>query len=74
MSGNWRSGSSSGSGSGRTSPSVVQIIQSSQSGHGLLVGEFSSEDGELTTNEQVHIKSEDAQAIFPPSSCVFVAK
>ncbi|KAH6714345.1 hypothetical protein BKA61DRAFT_673641 [Leptodontidium sp. MPI-SDFR-AT-0119] len=73
ISDNWRSGSSSGSGSGRTSPAAARIISSAQSGHGVFVQEYSSEDGELTTNEQVLIKPEDAQAIFPPSSCVFVA-
>ncbi|KAH7386150.1 hypothetical protein BKA64DRAFT_725872 [Cadophora sp. MPI-SDFR-AT-0126] len=70
---NWRSGSSSGSGSGCTSPSAARIIGSAQNGHGVFIQEYSSEDGDLKTNEQVLIKSEDAQAIFPPSSCVFVA-
>ncbi|KAL2065440.1 hypothetical protein VTL71DRAFT_3110 [Oculimacula yallundae] len=72
-SGNWRSGSSSGSGSGKNSPSAGKFTRIAPSGRGVLVQEYASESGEMTTNEQVIIKSEDAQAIFPPSSCVFVA-
>lgn len=71
---NWRSGSSSGSESGLHSPSTAQMLRSTQIGRGVFVQEYMSADRELITNEPVIIKSEDAQGIFPPSSCVFVAK
>ncbi|XMA14794.1 hypothetical protein WAI453_007585 [Rhynchosporium graminicola] len=69
-SGNWRSGSSSGSGSGNGSPTTTRTARG---GQGVFAKEYVNENGELTTAEQLFIKPEDAQAIFPPSSCVFVA-
>ncbi|PBP17134.1 RNA recognition domain-containing protein [Diplocarpon rosae] len=68
---NWRSGSSSGSDTGTLSPSAAYILRGAQTSRGALDQDYMS-DG-LSTNESLIIKSEDAQAIFPPSSCVFVA-
>lgn len=60
MSGNWRSGSSNGTASVQGSPTSVR----------QRVNDYSTRDfGSNISN----IQAEDAQAIFPPSSCVFVA-
>ncbi|KAE8440775.1 hypothetical protein EG329_006592 [Mollisiaceae sp. DMI_Dod_QoI] len=70
---NWRSGSSSGSDSGPSSPTADKALRSAQGGRGVFVCEYASENAGLRTFESVSIKAEDAQAYYPPSSCVFVA-
>jgi hypothetical protein len=51
-------------------------LHSAERGNGYFAGDFVSEDSEFsgTVLPNVDFKAEDAQAIFPPSSCVFVAK
>jgi hypothetical protein len=74
---NWRSGSSSGgsgsgSGSAESSPSANKALRSAQSGRSVIVRDYGAENSGLRISEL--IKAEDAQAHYPPSSCVFVAK
>lgn len=69
---NWRSGSSSGSTStsnqvSSPSPTADKALRSARSGRSVSVRDYGS-DG------LIPIKAEDAQAHYPPSSCVFVAK
>ncbi|KAF8849702.1 hypothetical protein BDZ45DRAFT_718148 [Acephala macrosclerotiorum] len=68
---NWRSGSSSGSGSNPSSPSADKALRSAQRGR-VFVSEYGSKHSKSKSLE-TPIKAEDAQAVFPPSSCVFVA-
>ncbi|KAI6709634.1 hypothetical protein JHW43_007817 [Diplocarpon mali] len=70
---NWRSGSSSSSDTGTVSPSATYVLLSAQTSRVVLDQEYMPDDLELVTPDSVVIKSEDAQSIFPPSSCVFVA-
>lgn len=75
ISDNWRSGSSSGSPSDSSSPAAEKALRSAQSGRSVTVRDYGAENVQLQTSEQViPIKAEDAQAHYPPSSCVFVAK
>ncbi|KAJ5040422.1 uncharacterized protein L3040_006078 [Drepanopeziza brunnea f. sp. 'multigermtubi'] len=76
-SGNWRAGSSSSSSEASTlSPSVAYQRRGVESVSRLAAAQKNVPDNResrTTATEAVVIKSEDAQAIFPPSSCVFVA-
>jgi len=68
---NWRSGSSSGSSAGRSSPSPSRYLVGKQ-GTTLFVKKYESEDDAASFYQTV--TAEDAQALFPPACCVFVAK
>ncbi|KAI0995772.1 hypothetical protein K3495_g12408 [Podosphaera aphanis] len=73
---NWRSDSSSSdpvSHSG--SPLGIKSIRDAQRGsqRELFVQEFDSESSDVPSPGTMLVHSQDAQAIYPPSSCVFVA-
>jgi hypothetical protein len=68
---NWRSGSSSGSSAGRSSPSPSRVLIAKR-GTTLFVKQYNSEEDTATFYQTV--TAEDAQGLFPPACCVFVAK
>lgn len=69
----WRSGSNSNqSTSTSASPLAIQSTRSAQ--RGLLIQKFDSDTSDTQNYDSILVGSQDAQAIYPPSSCVFVAK
>jgi len=74
MSDNWRSGSS-GSSAGDASYSPLEA-KSQRKSRQLSFGvqEHVSETAGSNLTGYTLIKAEDAQAIYPPACCVFVAK
>jgi hypothetical protein len=72
---NWRSGSSSGSSAGRSSPSPSRYLVSKR-GLDIFVKKYESEDDQTEFYQQVAVAADAsrAQSLFPPACCVFVAK
>ncbi len=68
---NWRSDSSSSSSAGRSSPRLSHYLVAKR-GTTLFVKPYNSEDDAATFYQTV--TAEDAQGLFPPACCVFVAK
>jgi len=71
MSDNWRSDSSSGSSSGESPSSPTRYLVG-QRGTTLYIKEYENEH-DIADFYKV-VTPEASQAVFPPASCVFVAK
>jgi hypothetical protein len=71
MSDNWRSGSSSGSSPGKSSSSPTQYLVGKR-GTTIFIKEYENEN-DIADFYKV-VTPEASQAVFPPASCVFVAK
>lgn len=71
MSNDWRSGSSSGSSSGKSPSSPTRYLVGKR-GTTLFIKEYENER-DIADFYKV-VTPEASQAVFPPASCVFVAK
>jgi len=74
---NWRSGSSSGSSAGQSSPSPSRYLVSKR-GKDVYLKKYESENDLVDFFEKISLSAtssaEAAQSLYPPACCVFVAK
>lgn len=69
---NWRSGSSSGSSNGRSSPSPSRFLVGKR-GSTLFLKQYNTE-ADLAMVQDAVASDDDPSSNMPPSACVFVAK